>query len=758
MGQIIGGAAKPKRCNLNKLSQLGTPAAGEYILVSSDNSMNAAGQGNFDCYIVGDETTAATALPLIKTYNNDADDEPTAGSNKLVKSGGVAEQYNKISLIVNGISALKSYNGYIDIGTNNRIINSGSSTYIVLPVNGGDILKLQASNVAYPKCRILICKDFVFNHSLPYPVNGILATMTVPAQYVTTTELIITLPSDAKYVVITKTYSDGSDILPIKLLLNDIDILNGFKKDVNDLKDNTLKIVEQELSGEQKEQVKNNIGITVDTTPIKDSTSLIESGAVYPIKEKLDTVVDDETETLNTTIERTSYDSTYELGYIGASVIGVSYSAAYMTYKTTVPYSGYMYIDPNNYGNVGNIFRIGIERTSHTVWENYYGDVNSMPKADTKLQLIEGDILYVTIAAGSNTTFILQYEYSYSEYYLKNIKFSEAQKNEIALISQKIKIHYVSATKFEVTVPQIGNNAEIVHNFLKQHNENDVTFGSTTVHLVTADIWYPHQILINGQNAIQGNLNFIYRLSSEGAHVGPGHGCEVSLFTKFFADGVEFDPSNSFDDIYCDVFRVILKSNMYATSSPSTGTNAIPVLDENGEPVVTAVHTLNATYRVNNIIDWENNLLIKRDNIKFLQLHAGMVQGQASMFNTFTICDSQYDTNKFTWNTNQFDIELIDGSVNLKQNIHQLSSGVIMYGKGIIIKQTLERLGIVLDENNYNANYCSCVFYEEAHDPRLKVYMQPSKTDMVDGTTARETFNDGDVIRCRLKREIEVNI
>ena len=66
MGQIVGGSAKTKRCNLNKLSQLGVPAAGEHILVSSDNSMNAAGQGNFDCYIVGDGTTAATALPLIK--------------------------------------------------------------------------------------------------------------------------------------------------------------------------------------------------------------------------------------------------------------------------------------------------------------------------------------------------------------------------------------------------------------------------------------------------------------------------------------------------------------------------------------------------------------------------------------------------------------------------------------------------------------------------------------------------------------------
>ena len=96
MGQIIGSAAKPKRCNLNKLSQLVTPAAGEHILVSSDNSMNAAGQGNFDCYIVGDGTKAATALPLIKTYANVTDDEPTAGSENLVKSGGVAEKIRKL--------------------------------------------------------------------------------------------------------------------------------------------------------------------------------------------------------------------------------------------------------------------------------------------------------------------------------------------------------------------------------------------------------------------------------------------------------------------------------------------------------------------------------------------------------------------------------------------------------------------------------------------------------------------------------------
>lgn len=62
MGQIVGAKAKPKRANLNALSQVGTPALGEYVLVSSDNSMNAAGQGNFDSYIVGDGITQASEL------------------------------------------------------------------------------------------------------------------------------------------------------------------------------------------------------------------------------------------------------------------------------------------------------------------------------------------------------------------------------------------------------------------------------------------------------------------------------------------------------------------------------------------------------------------------------------------------------------------------------------------------------------------------------------------------------------------------
>lgn len=89
MGQIVSNAAKPKRCNANQLSQVPTPAAGEYILVSSDNSMTADGQGNFDCYIEGNGTDAATALELKKI--NPTDSTPTANSELPISSGGLYE-------------------------------------------------------------------------------------------------------------------------------------------------------------------------------------------------------------------------------------------------------------------------------------------------------------------------------------------------------------------------------------------------------------------------------------------------------------------------------------------------------------------------------------------------------------------------------------------------------------------------------------------------------------------------------------------
>lgn len=92
MGQIVGTSAKVKRCNLNAIQTGGSQysvvlAAGEYMLVSSDNSMTATGNGNFDSYILGDGTTPCGSLTIMSIVATDA--TPTEGSTNPVQSGGV---------------------------------------------------------------------------------------------------------------------------------------------------------------------------------------------------------------------------------------------------------------------------------------------------------------------------------------------------------------------------------------------------------------------------------------------------------------------------------------------------------------------------------------------------------------------------------------------------------------------------------------------------------------------------------------------
>jgi hypothetical protein len=74
MGQIRGKNAHIDACNIRSLSSFGTPAAGQHILVSTDNSATADGQGNFDAYVVGNGKTAATALELHKFKAEELED------------------------------------------------------------------------------------------------------------------------------------------------------------------------------------------------------------------------------------------------------------------------------------------------------------------------------------------------------------------------------------------------------------------------------------------------------------------------------------------------------------------------------------------------------------------------------------------------------------------------------------------------------------------------------------------------------------
>lgn len=136
MGQIVSAAAKPKRCNKNQLSQLGVLAAGLHVLVSSDNSMNAAGQGNFDCYILGDGTTAASALPLHKIEELYTDDT-SADLEFVDESGNVILRLEDGEIVTKNFNSANTLNAEENGNFSDLEITDDNENVIVSFANGG---------------------------------------------------------------------------------------------------------------------------------------------------------------------------------------------------------------------------------------------------------------------------------------------------------------------------------------------------------------------------------------------------------------------------------------------------------------------------------------------------------------------------------------------------------------------------------------------------------------------------------------------
>lgn len=160
MGQIVSSAAKPKRCNLNKLSQLGTPAAGEHILVSSDNSMNAAGQGNFDCYIVGNGEDPATELE--KKYIEPKAKEMLAFGNEFVTNGFLHD-------IVNGAEENYVEGHYYDAAGNIRESADWCIQLGYIPAVKGDNIEWNAGAAWISAALVLV--DASLNFIATYSCN-----------------------------------------------------------------------------------------------------------------------------------------------------------------------------------------------------------------------------------------------------------------------------------------------------------------------------------------------------------------------------------------------------------------------------------------------------------------------------------------------------------------------------------------------------------------------------------------------------------
>ena len=207
MGQIVSGAAKPKRCNLNKLSQLGIPSAGEYILVSSDNSMKAAGQGNFDCYIVGNGRDAATTLELLTI----ADKDLIRGSKNAVSGGGVAKVIGNTDQTTNLTSA--NYAGFMFDGT-----------------------KLIASTSTFNGYKIQIVKGQTYKFSGGVQSAKLFNSIVLNATPIANVskDTLYTADADAwLYITIRTTAPNISFYLYASGILKELDILNTWKPTVD---------------------------------------------------------------------------------------------------------------------------------------------------------------------------------------------------------------------------------------------------------------------------------------------------------------------------------------------------------------------------------------------------------------------------------------------------------------------------------------------------------------------------------------------
>ena len=317
----------------------------------------------------------------------------------------------------------------------------------------------------------------------------------------------------------------------------------------------------------------------------------------------------------------------------------------------------------------------------------------------------------------------------------------------------------VSATQFNVKVLNSNTKEYLTHTFVYDYATREID-GET---YVTEDVWTASEIRDKDGNVLfQGNLNMIYKVGkvngvlatdpsvNEDYHIGISHGLEVAQMQKFFADGEEFNPATLDHQITCSAFRMILKSECYVVdSSIDTGnSNNYPKL-EDGDMIVHAIHFLDATYTVDNLIKWYNRLYQVRDAaIQYLMVCGGMVSGFITQDNPAyaLLNDVSNSWNEVT--TDGVDVTYSAPSGYVSQSLKGqtiLSDTVIMYGDKYILHQRM------LNEDNAMQRH-SCTYTMNNNNSSVKCYMQPVRTTYLSNP---DTFNEGDVIAVYMERKIE---
>lgn len=242
MGQIIGRTAKPDACNLRSLSSFGIPAAGQHILVSTDISAMQNGQGNFDCYIVGDGTKAATALPLKEIVENTIYKQVEVSTTKtnFINSYGKWQQYfGGYWGVIQPLEEGKKYK-----------ISTGNNTLAIA------ILK---SNTTTP--------NTLPDYSSAHPAKIVLEE---------NSEYIFSADNESKYLFVFVNVNSVSRVFTLSEGVSLKDMLV-------DVADNYVSTEAQSFTDLQMKQARANLGLgdgTIDDVPTIESDNIVKSGGV----------------------------------------------------------------------------------------------------------------------------------------------------------------------------------------------------------------------------------------------------------------------------------------------------------------------------------------------------------------------------------------------------------------------------------------------------------------------------------------------
>ena len=155
--------------------------------------------------------------------------EITSGGGGIIYEAGVLPQYDNLV----SIDEMEQRSGYIRGSGSSAywdFITSNDYKYVVIPINGGEVISGVGNGVSGQRINILA------SYTTP-TASGDPVTYATGYNDATTYSSIangVTLPSDAKYIIV-QTMVNGNDVSPLSLKINNEDYALNVRDEINEL-------------------------------------------------------------------------------------------------------------------------------------------------------------------------------------------------------------------------------------------------------------------------------------------------------------------------------------------------------------------------------------------------------------------------------------------------------------------------------------------------------------------------------------------